>query len=62
MICEVPESALDQYEISYIKYYDSTDRTKGYNKKSGGANGRPSDETKRKISDAQIKRRRREGC
>lgn len=50
VICEVPENILDVYEISYIKYYETTDRMKGYNKKSGGANGRHSDETKMKIS------------
>lgn len=50
IICEVPENVLDDYEISYIKYYDTTDRTKGYNKKTGGANGRHSEETKNKMS------------
>ena len=52
VICEVPESALDQYEISYIKYYETTNPEKGYNKKFGGANGRHSKESKLKMSEA----------
>lgn len=53
IICECPESSLDEYEISYIKYYETTDPKKGYNKMSGGSNGRHSEETKNKISIAQ---------
>lgn len=53
LICEVPESALDQYEISYIKYYETTDPEKGYNKKDGGAKGRHSEESKKKMSESQ---------
>lgn len=34
VICEVPQSSLNEYEISYIKYYNSF--TNGYNSTSGG--------------------------
>lgn len=60
IICEVPESSLDQYEISYIKYYETTNSNKGYNKTHGGANGRLSEETKKKISAANKGKKRTE--
>ncbi|AGE57382.1 GIY-YIG catalytic domain-containing endonuclease [Paramecium bursaria Chlorella virus NE-JV-4] len=47
---EVPEFLLDSVEKALIKYYDTMDRTKGYNKKEGGANGRLSEETRLKLS------------
>lgn len=37
VICECPKSSLDEYEISYIKYYDSYNN--GYNLTIGGSSG-----------------------
>lgn len=46
---------LNEKEIYYIKLYDSCiDNNKGYNLDKGGKNGRKSDETKRKIGEAQL--------
>lgn len=53
IICEVPKSALDEYEISYIKYYDTVDN--GYNIKHGGQGERyyiQTEEHKKKNSEA----------
>ena len=41
---------LNKKENHYINLYKSTDRKFGYNKKTGGANGRHNEETKKKIS------------
>jgi len=46
--CE--ENQLDDQEIYWIEYYKSDNPNFGYNKKSGGSNGRPTKETKNKIS------------
>ncbi|AGE59976.1 GIY-YIG catalytic domain-containing endonuclease [Acanthocystis turfacea Chlorella virus WI0606] len=46
---DVPEFLLDAVEISLIALYDTTDREKGYNKMTGGHNGRPNEETKEKL-------------
>jgi group I intron endonuclease len=47
------EDELDDYEIDYIKLYNSTDRKFGYNIRSGGeANHKMADETKQKLSKA----------
>jgi group I intron endonuclease len=46
---DVPEFLLDCVETSLISLYDTTDRTKGYNKMSGGSNGRPNQETIEKM-------------
>ena len=43
---------LDALEDMYIKIYNTIDSEYGYNKKFGGANGLPSEETKHKISEA----------
>lgn len=45
---------LDMLEDMYINKYKSTDSKYGYNKKSGGANGRPNGETLRKLSESHI--------
>lgn len=43
---------LDQKEIQWISFYESfTDPKKGYNSDSGGANGKVSEETRRRISE-----------
>jgi len=47
---DVPEFLLDAVEISLIALYDTTNREKGYNKMTGGHNGRPNEETRRKMS------------
>jgi group I intron endonuclease len=47
---DVPEFLLDAVEISLIALYDTTDREKGYNKMTGGHNGRPNEETRAKLS------------
>lgn len=41
---------LDRIEIMFIKYFDSTNREKGYNKRTGGSNGKHSEESKIKMS------------
>lgn len=41
---------LDHLEDMYIKLYETTNPDYGYNKKYGGANGKASEETKKKIS------------
>lgn len=46
---DVPEFLLDYVETSLISLYDTTDREKGYNKMTGGANGRPNQETIEKM-------------
>lgn len=43
---------LDKLEDMYIKIYDTTNRGYGYNKRYGGANGRLTEETKHKMSEA----------
>ena len=46
---------LNEKEVYYIQTYDScVDNNKGYNLDKGGKNGRKSEETKRKIGNAQI--------
>lgn len=42
---------LDELEDLYIKMYNTTDNNYGYNKKYGGANGKQSEETRRKNSE-----------
>ena len=42
---DVPEFLLDSVEISLIAMYDTINREKGYNKMTGGANGRPNQDT-----------------
>lgn len=44
------KSQADFYERMYIKEYDATNRLKGYNQASGGANAIPNDETRQKMS------------
>lgn len=53
-VCEVQDVAfskeeLDAKEVYWIDYYNSTNPQKGYNKKHGGANGKPSLETIKKM-------------
>lgn len=50
VIVECDECMLDEFEIGIIKLHDTTNPDKGYNKMTGGANGRPTDETKQKMS------------
>lgn len=46
-----PNNLLDEKEIYYIKYHNTTDRSKGYNLQSGGQSCNfHSNETKKKIS------------
>jgi group I intron endonuclease len=45
-IFKVPEFMLNYVETTLIRNHDTTDRKKGYNKDTGGSNGRPSKETK----------------
>ena len=45
---------LDIKEKVYITLYNSTNKEYGYNNKEGGANGKHTEETKRKISQAQL--------
>lgn len=44
------QEELDEKEIYWIKYFDSTNPSKGYNKNSGGLGGSPTQEVKDKIS------------
>lgn len=44
------KTELDIKEDFYISYYDSCNKTKGYNKQSGGSNGIPTEETRKKQS------------
>ena len=43
---------LDEKECYYIEKYQTTDSRYGYNKKTGGANGKMCDETRRKLSES----------
>ena len=54
-ICNNQEEA-DEIEKYYIEKYNSRDNSIGYNLKEGGRGGRHSEETKAKISQAQIGR------
>jgi len=46
------KKTLDKLEYDYIKSYNCLDDSKGYNLQSGGANGKPSLRTRRKMSEA----------
>ena len=50
----VSQTTLDKWEISYIKYYSSNNRNKGYNAKSGGSRGRLNETTKIKMCNSQL--------
>jgi group I intron endonuclease len=52
VLVECEDVDLDRLEIYWIDFYNSTDRTCGYNKNSGGSNGIPNEETRKKQSDA----------
>src|SRR5579863_9366327 len=52
-VCHTQEIA-NYWEQYFIERYRSTDRAKGYNLQHGGANGKHSEETKRKMSLARI--------
>lgn len=52
IICECDESQLNTMEIDYISKLRTYDDKVGYNKTFGGEGGRPTEETKKKISDA----------
>lgn len=45
------KNELDIKETIWINYYNSTNSKYGYNKKTGGANGIPNEETRRKMSE-----------
>ena len=44
------QEAMDKCEIDLIETYDTTNREKGYNRKEGGAYGKHSEESKKKMS------------
>ena len=46
------KEVLDQLEDDYINYYDCLNPKNGYNLKSGGANGKPTLETRKKMSES----------
>jgi group I intron endonuclease len=46
------QQRLDALEDKYINEYGCMSRRKGYNKKGGGANGKPNAEVRRKMSEA----------
>jgi hypothetical protein len=46
---DVPEFLLDSVETALIALYDTIDREKGYNKKTGGANGRHNQDSIEKM-------------
>ena len=46
------KEALDKAEQYFIEKLGATDTSKGYNLKTGGGNGKHTEETKRKISEA----------
>ena len=52
IICECAESQLNTREEYYIFELMSYDRRVGYNKNYGGSAGRPTEETKKKISES----------
>lgn len=52
-VCGTQKTA-DYWETYFIDRYHSLDRKIGYNIKSGGSTGKLSDETKKKLSDANI--------
>lgn len=45
------KETLDMAEIEAISLYEATNREKGYNMKSGGSNGKLTEETRKKISE-----------
>lgn len=51
---------LDKLEDMYIKIYDTTNREYGYNRRYGGANGRLTEETRHKMSEAKRGKERSE--
>lgn len=48
------QQVADYWETHFITVYDSCNRSKGYNLRSGGSRGLQSEETKRRMSIAQI--------
>ena len=52
IICECEENQLNTKEIDYIAKLKTYDRDFGYNKTYGGEGGRPTEETRRKQSEA----------
>lgn len=46
------QEELNKLEDMYIKLYETTDPKKGYNKMFGGSNGKHTEETKKKMSEA----------
>lgn len=52
ILCECDESQLNTKEIEYISKLRSYDPDFGYNKTYGGEGGRPTEETRRKLSEA----------
>jgi group I intron endonuclease len=52
IIHECNESELNDLERYYIKFYDSFNTEHGLNLNDGGSNNRPTEETKRKMSNA----------
>ena len=57
ILCEVPDELLVALEICYIKVL-GTLHPRGYNLTEGGEGGKPSDETRRKISEAHTGKKR----
>lgn len=52
ILCECSEEQLNTLEQYYIYCLDTTDPNIGYNRQWGGQSNRPSEETKRKMSEA----------
>jgi group I intron endonuclease len=52
----IQDEVLNYYEKYYIKYFNTINGKYGYNKQDGGHNGRPSDETRQKMSDMSFKK------
>jgi group I intron endonuclease len=50
------ESELDNLEIANILLHDTTDPDYGYNKTEGGEGGRPTNETRKKMSETKIRK------
>lgn len=47
------KNELDEKEIYWISFYNSMVPEKGYNSRSGGSAGKPSEETRRRISESE---------
>ena len=55
LCASLDKESLDKAEQYFINVFDSVDKSKGYNLKTGGSHGKHTEETKRKISEASKK-------